>query len=59
VCTTTTSSNFAHVQAGRAHDQLGRAQANGSNQDMGLNNVFFRQTLAQTAPGFYVIGDCP
>jgi poly(3-hydroxybutyrate) depolymerase len=59
VCTTTTSSNFAHVQAGRAHDQLGRARANGSNQDMGLNNVFFPQTLAQTAPGFYVIGDCP
>lgn len=59
VCTMTTSSNFAHVQAGRAHDRMGRALANGSNQDMGLNNLFFRQTLAETSAGFYVIGNCP
>jgi poly(3-hydroxybutyrate) depolymerase len=59
VCAVTTSSNFAHSQAGTARDRLGRTLANGSNQDMGLNNLFFRQTLAETAPGFYVIGNCP
>ncbi|MCA1602385.1 MAG: PHB depolymerase family esterase [Acidobacteria bacterium] len=59
VCTT--ASNFAHVQAGRAHSVLGtgHAAANGSNQDMGLNNVFFTTTLKQTGPKFYVIGTCP
>jgi hypothetical protein len=54
-----TASNFAHVQAGRAHDSLGHARANGSNQDMGLDNVFFTTTLKQTGSNFYVIGTCP
>jgi poly(3-hydroxybutyrate) depolymerase len=53
------SSNRAHVQAGRAHDSGGFALANGSNQKMGLDNTFFRTTLAQTGPGFFVIGACP
>ena len=59
VCTATTSSNYAHVQAGRAHDGGGYALANGSNQNMGLNNTFYSKTLAQTSAGYYVIGNCP
>jgi poly(3-hydroxybutyrate) depolymerase len=58
-CTTTTSSNYAHVQAGRAHDSGGYALANGSNQNMGLDNTFYTSTLAQSSPGYYVIGNCP
>ena len=57
--TATTASNYAHVQAGRAHDSGGIAYANGSNQSMGLDNVFYTNTLAQTAAGYYVIGNCP
>ena len=59
VCTTTTASNYAHVTAGRAHNSGGYALANGSNQNMGLNNTFYTSTLAQTAAGYYVIGNCP
>jgi len=59
VCTTTTASNYAHVTAGRAHDSGGYALANGSNQNMGLNNTFYTTTLAQTSAGYYVIGNCP
>ncbi|MET0980548.1 MAG: PHB depolymerase family esterase [Telluria sp.] len=59
VCTATTSSNYAHVTAGRAHDSGGYALANGSNQNMGLNNTFYTATLAQTAAGYYIIGNCP
>jgi poly(3-hydroxybutyrate) depolymerase len=58
-CTTTTASNYAHVQAGRAHASGGHALANGSNQDMGLNNTFYTTTLAQTAAGYFEIGSCP
>jgi hypothetical protein len=58
-CQQFTASNFAHVQVGRAHDNLGFAHANGSNQRMGLNNIFFSTTLAETAPDFYVVGSCP
>jgi poly(3-hydroxybutyrate) depolymerase len=59
VCTATTSSNYAHVQAGRAYNSGGYALALGSNQNMGLNNTFYTTTLAQTAAGYYVIGNCP
>jgi len=59
VCTTTTSSNYAHVTAGRAHNSGGYALANGSNQNMGLYNTFYTSTLAQTAAGYYIIGSCP
>ncbi|MDB5934095.1 MAG: poly(3-hydroxybutyrate) depolymerase PhaZ, partial [Massilia sp.] len=48
-----------HVQAGRAHDSGGYALANGSNQNMGLDNTFYTATLAQTSAGYYVIGNCP
>jgi poly(3-hydroxybutyrate) depolymerase len=58
-CSATSGSNYAHVQAGRAHDSGGYALANGSNQNMGLDNTFYTSTLAQTSPGYYVIGSCP
>jgi poly(3-hydroxybutyrate) depolymerase len=54
-----TASNYAHVQAGRAHDSVGYALANGSNQNMGLDNVFYQTTLKQTGTNYYVIGTCP
>jgi poly(3-hydroxybutyrate) depolymerase len=59
VCTASTASNYAHVQAGRARDSGGYALALGSNQNMGLNNTFYSKTLAQTSAGYYVIGNCP
>lgn len=58
-CSAATASNYAHVQAGRAHASGGYALANGSNQNMGLYNTFYTSTLAQTASGYYVIGNCP
>ena len=54
-----TASNYAHTSAGRAHQSLGYAWAKGSNQNMGLWNVFITTTLKQTATNFYVIGTCP
>jgi poly(3-hydroxybutyrate) depolymerase len=54
-----TSSNYAHVSAGRAHMSWGFTYANGSNQSMGLWNVFVTTTLKQTGPNHYVIGTCP
>ena len=58
-CTTSSASNYAHVLAGRAHVSGGYALANGSNQNMGLYNTFFTSTLAQTAQGYYIVGNCP
>ncbi len=58
-CTAVTASNYAHVQAGRATVKYGVAYANGSNDLMGLSSLFFRSTLAQTAQGFYKVGNCP
>jgi poly(3-hydroxybutyrate) depolymerase len=54
-----TATNFDHVIAGRAHDAAFFAIANGSDQVMGLDNVFIITSLKQTGPNFYVIGSCP
>jgi poly(3-hydroxybutyrate) depolymerase len=54
-----TASNYAHVNAGRAHMYFGYTYANGSNQNMGLWNVFVITTLKRTGPNDYVIGTCP
>ncbi|MEP7100630.1 MAG: hypothetical protein ABI781_08985, partial [Burkholderiales bacterium] len=54
-----TATNYAHTTAGRAHQSGGYALANGSNQNMGLWNVFVTTTLKQTATNYYVIGTCP
>jgi poly(3-hydroxybutyrate) depolymerase len=53
-----TSSNYAHVGSGRAHLGGGHAYANGSNQDMGLWNVFVTTTLKQTGTNYYVVAAC-
>ncbi len=54
-----TASNYAHTTAGRAHQTGGYAYANGSNQAMGLWNVFINTTLKQTGPNYYIVGTCP
>ncbi len=61
VKTCTNASNYAHLLAGRAHDYFGYALANGSNQNMGLDNIFYTNVLEQTSPGYYIInnGVCP
>lgn len=56
-----TSSNYAHVQAGRAITSGGYTYAKGSNQNMGLYNTFVTHTLKESPPGTYIIADggCP
>jgi len=53
------SSNYAHVSAGRAYHNLGYVYAKGSGQNMGLYNLYASTTLKQTGPAYYVIGTCP
>lgn len=57
--TCTTASNYAHTMAGRAYVAGGYTFALGSNQSMGLWNVFVTNTLKLTSPNYYVIGTCP
>lgn len=52
-----TASNYAHVQAGRAHQVLGRVYANGSEQYLGLYNVFVTHRLRRTGPNYWVLAD--
>merc|ERR1711862_394299 len=59
VCTTYTSSNYDHVTAGRAYQDLGECYAVGSNDDMGLYNTFTTTTLAETSEDYYIVGNCP
>lgn len=54
-----TATNYDHVRAGRARNVLGIARANGSNESMGLYNIFIVTTLRQTGPNSYVVGTCP
>ena len=54
-----TSSNYTHSISGRAYALYGITYANGSNQAMGLWNIFVTTTLKQTAPNYYVIVTCP
>ncbi|MCX4572688.1 PHB depolymerase family esterase [Streptomyces sp. NBC_01571] len=56
-----TDNNYNHVAAGRAHQSGGYAYANGSNQNMGLYNLYLTHTLEETSDGHYVIADsgCP
>ncbi|SCL16547.1 feruloyl esterase [Micromonospora nigra] len=54
--TCVTASNYAHVSAGRAYHSGGYAYARGSNQRMGLYNIFYTTTLRQTAPAHWTIG---
>jgi poly(3-hydroxybutyrate) depolymerase len=59
VVTCYTSSNYAHTTAGRAYASFGYTYANGSNQNMGLWNIYTTTTLKKTATNYYVIGTCP
>lgn len=52
VCVTAT--NYAHTQAGRAHQSGGYAYANGSNQSLGLWSVGVSSTIKETSPGYWV-----
>ncbi|MEV0185190.1 PHB depolymerase family esterase [Streptomyces sp. NPDC050625] len=56
-----TGNNYDQVLAGRAHQSLGHVYANGSNQYMGLYNLYETHTLEETSPGYYVVADsgCP
>lgn len=53
-----TASNYSHTVAGRAYAMGGYAFANGSNQNMGLWNVYVITTLKKTGTNHYVIGTC-
>jgi poly(3-hydroxybutyrate) depolymerase len=57
--TCSTASNYAHTLAGRAYVFTGFTYANGSNQSMGLWNIFSFTTLKMTGANYYVIGTCP
>jgi chitodextrinase len=50
-----TDSNYNHVAAGRATQQLGYCYANGSNEKMGLYNIFIKTHLCETNDNYYVI----
>jgi poly(hydroxyalkanoate) depolymerase family esterase len=52
-----TANNYAHVTAGRAHVSGGYAYTNGSNQNMGLYNVFVTHTLRRTGPDAWELAD--
>ncbi|MEU9089376.1 PHB depolymerase family esterase [Streptomyces sp. NPDC048428] len=52
-----TATNYAQVTAGRAHTTGGYVYANGSDQNMGLYNVFVTHTLKESPAGYFVIAD--
>jgi poly(hydroxyalkanoate) depolymerase family esterase len=52
-----TDNNYNQTVAGRAHQSMGYVYANGSNQAMGLWNVFTTHTLRQTGSNYYVLAD--
>ncbi len=58
-CNEYTASNYSHVSAGRASVSWGSVRANGSNDYMGLYNVFTIRTLAETSSGYFELGSCP
>ncbi|MFI9508828.1 hypothetical protein [Nocardia sp. NPDC052566] len=51
--TCVTDTNYAHTTAGRAHVSGGYALANGSNQNLGLWNIFTKSTIKQTSPNYW------
>jgi poly(3-hydroxybutyrate) depolymerase len=54
-----TASNYAHTTAGRAYALWGYTYANGSNQSLGLWNIYTTTTLKKTGTNYYVVGTCP
>jgi serine protease len=54
------TSNYYHVYYGRAHDAYGYAYANGSNQYMGYDSLYYTTKLRQTGTNYYVVDNtCP
>lgn len=53
-----TDSNYALTLDGRAYALYGYTYADGSNELMGLWNIYLNSTLKQTAPGSYVVAAC-
>jgi hypothetical protein len=52
-----TANNYEHVRAGRAYHSAGHAYAKGSDQDLGLYNVFVTTTLKQTGADRWVLAN--
>jgi len=50
-----TTNNYDQVAAGRAYQDLGYVYADGSNEAMGLYNLYQTNSLEETSPGYYVI----
>ena len=53
-----TDNNYALTLDGLAYALYGYTYAVGSNQLMGLWNIYVNSTLKQTAPGYYVVASC-
>ncbi|TDC97927.1 PHB depolymerase family esterase [Actinomadura sp. 7K507] len=49
-----TASNYAHTTAGRARQSMGYTYANGSDQNLGLWNLYTTSTIKETGPGHWV-----
>ncbi|CAL9423128.1 hypothetical protein SUDANB95_01887 [Actinosynnema sp. ALI-1.44] len=49
-----TASNYAHTTAGRAYAFWGQTYALGSNQMLGLWNIYTTSSVRQTSPGYWV-----
>jgi poly(hydroxyalkanoate) depolymerase family esterase len=58
-CSETTASNYAHVQANRATTNGLYVFSIGSGENMGLYNIFYSSTLAETSANYFEIGSCP
>ncbi|MGW6293055.1 extracellular catalytic domain type 1 short-chain-length polyhydroxyalkanoate depolymerase [Streptomyces sp. NPDC055058] len=56
-----TATNYAHVQAGRATTRGGYTYAKGSDENMGLYNIFVTHTLKESPAGHFTVADgtCP
>ncbi len=52
-----TESNYQQTVDGHAYQSGGYTYTNGSNQNMGLWNLFVTHTLEETSSGCYVIAD--
>lgn len=58
VCQEYYDNNYNHVSKGHAYQKLGYVYALGSDEYMGLYNIAAYNRLANTAPDYYVIGNC-
>lgn len=58
-CSETTSSNYAHVAAGRASTSGYLVYAVGSGDYLGWFNTFTIRTLAETSAGYFTLASCP